>query len=191
MTLQSLLTPEKPDPEAIAQWLNSLDHAGRVAATRALPRAAQQRLFDVVADFRPLTLSDLVPSHIAAWTAVHHVGINNMPLARCFEKVMYRSADGLVGGYNAQTFQAITGPGYFSAQARAPQVLIDYIHLPAAAPPGFPAIHSNARGLSRFVYRGLQDMLRGVSDHVTVGSASRDGKLLPNHFILVRRDVGA
>ena len=39
---------------------------------------------------------------------------------------------------------------------------------------------------SRFVYAGMIDMLRGVSKHVTIGRAIRNGKEADNWFLLCR-----
>lgn len=177
--------------DQLAAHLDSLDHAGRVSAVAALPRAAQARLFAAVAGYRPLTTDTLVPRALAPLTPVHHVGINNMPMARRFEKVMYRQPSGLLAGYNAQPWQAVTGPGYFTVWQAGTDVVVDYVRLPDVAPPGWPAIRSNARGLSYFVYRGMEDTLRAVSRDVTVGHARRNGRDLPNYFVLVRQDAQA
>jgi len=44
----------------------------------------------------------------------------------------------------------------------------------------------NSHRLSRFVFQGMQYVLLGVSDHVTIGRAMRAGLWLPNWFVLVR-----
>ena len=46
--------------------------------------------------------------------------------------------------------------------------------------------HVIKRGLSRFVYGFMVDTLRGVSEHVTIGSAARRGKDHGSWFILCR-----
>ena len=42
--------------------------------------------------------------------------------------------------------------------------------------------------LSRFVYYRTQDVLRGVSRHVTVGRATKGGKPMSAWFVLCRDD---
>jgi hypothetical protein len=81
-----------------------------------------------------------------------------------------------------------TGPGYFVAREdpARPEVLIDYREIPAEQPAGWPGLRSNERGLSRFVYGFMVDTLRRVSEHVTIGSAARNGRDLGSWFILCR-----
>jgi hypothetical protein len=66
-------------------------------------------------------------------------------------------------------------------------VIFDYSDLPQQCPARWPTITDNARGVSYFVYRGLTDVMRKVSEHVSVGRAFRFGKPLPNYFVLVRQ----
>ena len=68
------------------------------------------------------------------------------------------------------------------------EVWIDYTRVPPEAPQGWPAVRSNERGLSRFVYGFMIDTLRRVSEHVTIGSAARKGRDMGSWFILVRED---
>ena len=98
------------------------------------------------------------------------------------------AAPGLPYGFNFQTLSPVTGPGYFVAQPspERPEVLIDYTKVPDANPPGWPDVRSNERGLSRFVYGFMVDTLRRVSEHVTIGSAARQGKDLGSWFLLCR-----
>jgi hypothetical protein len=49
-----------------------------------------------------------------------------------------------------------------------------------------PILPSSAR-LSRFVYNGTRDYMRGVSAHVSIGRAEVRGRLSDNYFILCRR----
>jgi hypothetical protein len=117
-----------------------------------------------------------------------------LPAFTIFEKRFCRpeGADavkpGELYGFNFQTLAAVTGPGYFVARedAARPEVLVDYNHVPDTHPDGWPEIRRNERGLSRFVYGFMVDTLRGVSEHVTIGSAARNGKDLGSWFILCR-----
>jgi hypothetical protein len=65
-------------------------------------------------------------------------------------------------------------------------VLVDYTRVPPSAPPGWPAVRGNERGLSRFVYGFMVDRLRRVSEHVTIGSAARHGREFGSWFLLCR-----
>lgn len=70
-------------------------------------------------------------------------------------------------------------------------MLVDYTRLPTLAPKGWPRILRNEQRLSRFVYNGTQDVLRGVSKHVSIGRAMRNGKDLDNWFVLCRTELTA
>jgi hypothetical protein len=117
-----------------------------------------------------------------------------LPVFTHFEKRFCRprGADavkpGEIFGFNFQTLQPLTGPGYFIAREATgrPEVLVDYNHVPASHPEGWPDIRVNERGLARLVYGTMIDTLRGVSEHVTIGSAARKGKDLGSWFILCR-----
>jgi len=65
-------------------------------------------------------------------------------------------------------------------------VNIDYTRVPPRGAEGWPAVLPNSARLSRFIYNGTQDRMRGVSAHVTIGRASRAGKDMDNWFVLVR-----
>ena len=184
------------DRDAIASFLDSLSHAQRVQATRALGRGEQRRLYDAVGGFRPVELAELVPASVADLAQVRHFGRNTLPAFTLFEKRFCRprgadprKPDALYG-YNFQSLSPLTGPGYFVARPvpGRPEVDIDYRELPPARPPAWPAVRSNERGLGRFVYGFMVDTLRRVSQHVTIGSAARGGKAIGSWFVLVRED---
>ena len=63
---------------------------------------------------------------------------------------------------------------------------VDYNELPASAPESWPGIRRNEVGVSRFVYGFMVDTLRRVSQHVTIGSAARNGKPMGSWFVLCR-----
>ena len=65
---------------------------------------------------------------------------------------------------------------------------MDYRRVPPEHPEGWPEIRPNERGLSRFVYGFMVDTLRGVSEHVSIGSAARNGRDLGSWFVLCRQD---
>jgi hypothetical protein len=188
------------DRVAIARFLDGISHAERVAAVRALGRGEQRRLYDAVEGFRPLRLADLVPASVGDLAQVRHFGRNTLPAFTLFEKRFCRprgadphKPDALYG-YNFQALAPLTGPGYFVAHEdpSRSEVLIDYREIPPDAPASWPPRRSNERGLGRFVYGFMVDTLRGVSQHVTIGSAARNGKPLGSWFVLCREDpVGA
>ena len=71
---------------------------------------------------------------------------------------------------------------------REGEVWVDYRRVPERHPEGWPEIRSNERGLSRFIYGFMVDTLRGVSEHVSIGSAARNGRGLGSWFVLCRQD---
>lgn len=180
----------------IAEQLDALDAEVRVGVIRRLDRGSQRALYRKAAGFAPLDLTDVVPPARGDLEAVRHLGLNTLPAFRVFEKRFCRLPDQdpakpvELAGYNFQAMQPITGPGYFVAveDEATREVLVDYRRLPAAKPAAWPAIRSNERGLSRFVYGFMVDRLRRVSEHVTIGSAARKGKELGSWFVLSRHD---
>jgi hypothetical protein len=186
---------EQPAPPAeIAGLLDGMTHAQRVDAVRSLGRSEQRRLYEAVDGFRPVRLEHLVPPSVQDFTPVRHYGKNTLPLFSHFEKRFCRprGADavkpGELYGFNIQSMAPVTGPGYFVAREdpNRPEVLVDYNAVPPEHPEGWPEIKRNERGLSRFVYGFMVDTLRGVSEHVSIGSAARKGADLGSWFILCR-----
>ena len=182
------------DPSAVQQLLDGSEHAQQVEAVRSLGRREQQRLYDAVEGFLPVRLGDLVPACVSDMTQVRHFGRNTLPAFRLFEKRFCRpegvdpEAPDALFGFNFQSTSWATGPGYFVARnaEQAPEVLIDYRERPDATVSGWPAIRSNERGLSRFVYGFMVDTLRRVSSSVTIGSAARKGRDMGSWFVLCR-----
>jgi hypothetical protein len=73
--------------------------------------------------------------------------------------------------------------------ARA-EVRIDYRRVPPERPDAWPAIRRNEIGLARFVYGFMEDTLRRVSEHVTIGSAARRDREIGSWFVLCRETQG-
>src|SRR5262245_12722941 len=192
--LRALLGETPVEPRRVARLLDGLAHAERVAAVRSLGRREQRRLYDAVAGGLPLALADLVPPATADLAPVRHYGRNTLPAFTLFEKRFCRpgGADrrkpGELWGYNHQSTAWLTGPGYFVAydDPARPEVLIDYPRRPAGRAEGWPAPRSNEGIPARFVYGFMIDRLRGVSEHVTIGSAARHGRDLGSWFVLCR-----
>lgn len=185
--LAELLSQDSRSPQALCTLLDEATHQQRVTWTRSLPRKLLKVLYQTVGQ-APLSGEALVPSQLPKFSVVRHFGTNSMPSNRVFEKLMYRDEQGQVCGRNHQTFSALTGPGYYTAGAvsNSPEWVLDYVTLPTTTPQGWPKVTNNARGISYFVFRGLRDTLRCVSEHVAVGEVARDGKYQGQYFILVR-----
>ena len=192
--LNGLLAGTGSLPTRIESLLDSLTHDERVSAIRSLGRMAQRKLYVAVDGYRPVGLRDLVPPSIEAGATVRHFGRNTLPLFTHFEKRFCRpvGADaerpGELWGFNFQTLQPLTGPGYFVAlpAPERPEVWVDYHRIPEAPPAGWPELRRNDVGLSRFVFGDMIDTLRGVSQHVSIGSAARKGRDLGSWFVLCR-----
>lgn len=179
------------DRDALAAWLDGLDATARKAAIQSLTAKQQARLFEAEKGFRALTLEDFVPASRPAMAPVIHHGKNSLPLLTHFQKRFCRPAEaGKLWGYNHQEGRpAPEGPGYFVVKpSEGGEVVIDYTELPGGKAEGWPPIKNNRAGLSRFVYYGMHDYMRGVSKHVTVGRANRHGKWTNNYFVLCRED---
>jgi hypothetical protein len=193
---------EKPiRPAEIANLLDAWGHDERVAAVRALGRAEQRALYKGVDGFAEVHLRDLVPPGVGDRVAVRHFGRNTLPAFTLFEKRFARppGADAekpdALYGYNFQptpVLGRITGPGYFLAveDPNRAEVWVDYNRVPPAdpqqLPDGWPAVKPNEVGLGRFVYGFMIDTLRRVSEHVTIGSAARNGTDIGSWFVLCR-----
>ena len=182
------------DLPALGEFLDGLAHEQRVAAARATRRGDQRRLYAAADGYRPVALTDLVAPGVDALQTVRHYGKNTLPAFTHFEKRFCRPPDAdpaepkALWGFNFQTMQPVTGPGYFVAHDDPDrrEVLIDYREVPPSAPPGWPDVQPNERGRGRLVYGFMVDTLRRVSEHVTIGSAARKGKDLGSWFLLVR-----
>jgi hypothetical protein len=187
---------EAPDMAEIRTLLDRANHRERVAATRALARAQQRSLYVAAEGFLPLRLADLVPPRVSDGTVVRHHGTNTLPAFTRFEKRLCRprgedrEKPTALYGWNFQRWASLTGPGYFVAAehpSRA-EVQVDYRRIPPDPPSDWPRARSNERGLARFIYGFTVDTLRRVSEHVTIGSAARNGRDLGSWFVLVRED---
>src|SRR5579859_5288511 len=185
------------DLPGLARHLDGLGDTARAVATVSMTPRQQARLYEAAQGFRALTLEHFVPKGVAPLTQVIHAGKNSIPVVSRFEKRFCLPVPGSdrLWGYNEnpRAIRAATGPGYFVCYAiDAGQVLIDYCQVPTDKPPGkpdgWPDVRPNSAGLSRFIYNRTKDTMRGVSDHVSIGRAARDGKAMDNWFVLCRRE---
>jgi hypothetical protein len=186
---------EAPIPmKELASLLDGLSHEERVAWVRSLGRRDQRRLYEAAEGFLPLGLADLVPPRCPDAATVRHFGKNTLPAFTWFEKRFARPAGQdpraptELHGFNFQALRWLTGPGYYVARTdpERPEVLIDYREIPPVAPPGWPPLRDNEGGLGRLVYGNMVDRLRRVSEHVTIGSAAKNGRDLGSWFLLTR-----
>lgn len=150
-------------------WLNRLNRAEMVAVWKL---AAGSTL-------------DIAHFHGAEGEVIIHEGKNSLPLFNLFQK-RFMLRDGAVQGYNHQSNAWFTGPGHFTMFAAGPEVVIDYLKVPATIPSEFPPLRDNMVGFSRFVYGGTQDWCRRISQKAIIGEARRGEKPIGAYFVLVR-----
>ncbi len=193
------LLDQKAPLQAIADHVDGLSHADRLAQCRTLGRAAQRTLFGQ-ASAEAMSLADLVPDGVAPLVEVIQFGMNTLPLPnglRKFEKRFCRPEDGTsrLFGYNEGSTRALIGPGYFVAVATAGNaewhsrggIVVDYYQVPdASVVPGWPKVVANSVGLQMLVFQNTRDFMRRVSRFVTIGAAYKAEKALDHYFVLVR-----
>lgn len=176
------------DPATLEAYLDGIDAEARIREVRSLSRTALGMLYDRCESAPAANLDDFVPPSAVGKTIIY-AGLNNLPLFRLFEKRFTRTKSGAVVGFNFQTMSPFTGPGYFTTVMSGKEILIDYTRVPSAedVPADWPAVKPNNRGLSHFVYKNMHDYCRRVSRDVFIGHATRNGKSMPNYFVLARR----
>lgn len=179
----------------IEAHLDRMTGAERVAWLRRARSEHLQSLFELCRD-RPLRAEHLVPSlrgglpegNLQAPAEALHDGVNSLLLFRVFQKRFFRAADGTLAGYNPGPFNWATTPGYFVVREDEGGLFFDYTELPRDVPAGWPRPIPNQRRLGRFVYHGLRDDMRRVSEHVCIGAVSRHGQPIDTWFALCRRE---
>jgi hypothetical protein len=187
--LQFFSKPDVIDLAGLRAYLDGLDHAGRLDAIAQLGGREQSRLFEAAQGFKPLTLDDFVPPGTGELVEVIHYGRNTLPAFNNFQKRFTKPAGKTdeLWGYNEQSMKWAVGPGYFITRQSDPQeVVIDYREVPPGKIESWPGIKPNSAGLSRLVYDHMQDYMRGVSNHVSIGRASKKGKTMDAWFVLCR-----
>ena len=191
-----LIKADTVDMDALEESLDAAGHGVRVDVLRQLTPKLQRHLFDA-AEGRVVTLAQVVPIGHTPLHEVIHEGQNTLPAFRHFQKRFCRPSSKhkpegreVLWGYNHQTMSAFTGPGYFVAydDPKRGEVCIDYRELPPEKPGVWPDIISNKARLGRFVYAGMVDRLRRVSEHVTIGRAYKK-KPMSAWFALTRVPV--
>jgi hypothetical protein len=191
--LKTLLSADPIDLSALAAHLDGLESNARVSAVRTITGAQQQKIWSAT-EGQGATLADLVPEDAGATVEVINFGKNSLPVFTHFEKRMCRvegQPDKLYG-YNEGQTRPFVGPGYFVAHdfPERGEVGIDYRIVPpddAQLPDGWPKIKPNEKGVQMFVYKGMVDYMRKVSQTVTIGRAFKGGeKDLGHTFLLCR-----
>lgn len=194
--LVELLSVPAPSIKTIEAHLDSLDWYDRIQQVRELGKRAQTRLWEATKGHHPIRLDFLVPASVGTMEEVVHHGKNSLLAFSSFAKVFCRPDDPSAGevlwGYNrnGDFLETVVGPGYFVTRpyTEPGELVIDYTELPSRRLPDWPPIIPNARRIGIFVYSRMQDVLRGVSRHVSIGRAIRRGKITSNYFVLCRRD---
>jgi hypothetical protein len=188
MDQPSIPLPEAADIHTLSTALDGASEEQRIAWLRSLPGRQLPVLYNL-AEGQTLTVEAM---HRGDGEVVIHEGMNSMALFRGFQKRMVKQGEE-ISGYNHQTWKWLVGGGFFVV-VPSPEVEgelhVDYTGLPERQHPEFPPLKSNDAGLSRFVYGGgMIDVLRRVSEHVTIGKAYLKGKERGQYFVLCRRET--
>jgi hypothetical protein len=187
------LTASRVDCEEASRRFEEASPTERVEITHAIDASAQARLWEATAG-RAVSIAEMIPADFEPLRPVHFHGKNSLPLFSHFEKRFCRGPAGgpdELWGYNHQPtgwLAPLTGPGYFVAYDAGESVAVDYRRIPSERPDVWPELRDNRYRLSRFIYNGMIDYLRRISPHLLIGRATRDGKEMPNYFLLCRED---
>jgi hypothetical protein len=182
------------DLKGVAHILDGLGHEGRVHTIGTWSKEQQEKIYEAAKGFLPLDLDFLVPSSIGPLVEVIHDGHNTLPLFSHFQKRFVKlEGDAFpIGGYNHQSMQRFSGPGYFGVTKgegdHEGELVIDYTKIPKEKPASWPEIQANDGFISGIVNGGMIDYLRGISTHVSIGVAFKNGRHRHQWFALVRRD---
>ncbi|HMI85501.1 MAG TPA: hypothetical protein VK550_15500 [Polyangiaceae bacterium] len=191
MDISALIRPFVNRPE-LARVLDEVADDVRLKSLYELGPRDMAKLFDAAIDNEPLTLDHFVPADTPTGEEVVHDGKNSLAFFRRFQKRFYRPGGApVLWGYNDQPLWQLTGPGYFVAYGQEPkEVVFDYGRVPEGpVPEDWPSLLPNKKGLAHFVYEDLKDVVRRVSNLVSVGRVYRRGRPRDLWFMLVR-DTG-
>lgn len=186
-----LVGESKIDFDALERQLDAASHEERLTATRQFNKKIQRRLFEQAAG-RTVTFDQIVP-HDDPMKPVHHHGKNTVApfLVDHFQKRFVRvpGRDDVLYGYNENWYRFAVSPGYYVAyeDENTGEVVVNYTQMPDSRPDEWPHRLPNWFGLGPFIFLGMRDRLRRVSDHVTIGRAYRK-KPMNQWFVLTRED---
>ena len=198
MDLTVLIDP-KLDLPRLSQVLDEMGHAGRVHTIRGWGKQKQAKIFEAASGFKKIGLDHFVPASVGPLVEVVHELHNTLPLfsnsQKRFCKPGGREGEGQpneLWGYNHQSISGVIGPGYFLTRPSETdgEVVFDYRQVPPDRVPSWPPILSNTERLGRFVYAGMMDYVRGISNHISIGRAEKGRKMLDAWFVLCRQDPG-
>ena len=189
-SFRALLQAQPIDLDGIASHLDALSHEERVEQVRAVPGKLQGRLFAAARGYRGLDFDSFVPQDKEDRTFVRHYGKNSLPVFSVFEKRFARpkKSSPVLWGYNFGSLNPVIGPGHFVMRTgpEEGELHVDYYSIPPERLEGAPALAPNDKGVSTLIYGHMIDVLRGVSEHVTIGRAVKKGRDTPNYFLLCR-----
>jgi len=190
-TLKELLLNDKTTLQDITEYLRKLDHQKKLEQVLTLNKKCQARLWELAKEGKPLSLDYLVPPGTKPLYPQPFEGKNSLPVYTRFQKVFYRTEDGLIAGYNNSPAAWLIGWGYYVAEQswKEPKELaVNYTKLPKDKPENWPEIKSNTTGFSSLVYGNMVDFLRQVDEDVLIGKATRKGeKDLNSYFVMCRK----
>lgn len=207
MHLDSFFEGDGIDIHRLAEVLDGMGHAGRVETVRRWGKREQSRLYEAIKGHMPLTLDYFVPPSLDPLVPVIHEGKNSLPAFTHFQKRFCKPKDengdvkAELWGYNEGSAESMleikpfTGPGYFCVHTpegrdgSEGEIDIDYRKIPPGKPDSWPEIIPNEAKLGRFIYAGMVDVMRGLSNHVSIGRAMKGGKWMDAWFVLVREDA--
>lgn len=175
--------------EKIGEFLDKLSHEERIKEMYQINGKMQKKLFEIAK--KEAKLDEFLPSLYKVEEEVMYHGMNSLPLFKFFKKPIFRSKDNeRFIGYNKQPMMWLTGPGYFVVMKKPGtenEITFDYTLLVTERINGWPKTRDNKSGFSKFVYKGLKDDIRRVSNNIYISEAVIENKS-PTYFILCRED---
>jgi hypothetical protein len=189
-TLRQLLCKTPTDLHAVTDHLDALSSDERVEQVRDIPGKLQALLFAAARDYRLLDFEHFVPPEKPERQFVRHFGKNSLPVFSHFEKRFARPEPQpkVLWGFNHGPLMGLIGAGHFVMRTgpERSELHVDYYSIPPERLDEAPTLAANGKGISNLVYGHMIDVLRGVSEHVTIGRAIKHGKETPNYFLLCR-----
>lgn len=180
LTQSTIPMPSRVDrlPD-IAQGLDACDISTQVQWTRTLNFKEMEALWSL-SRHTAITADAFV---VEDSSVVICEGKNGLPVMTHFQKRFARLGDQIVGYNHNSWLQAILGgPGHFVVHDSPTvdgEVWINYLLKPRQRHPEYPPLLSNnvlfhPRGLfARWVYGGMVDVIRRVSENVVIGFSIR------------------
>lgn len=197
MKFRTLLLGHHDDHQKarLGEALDKMDPQSRLWTAMSITSEELQALWDIF-EGDSADASHFVPSGTDALKEVIHHGKNSLPAFNFFQKRFCLADDdsGDLWGYNHGDTAWAIGPGYYVAHGTEGEdgppsdYVIDYTRLPKKKPDTWPEILPNEAKLGRFVYAGMKDYMRKVSEHVSIGRAYKGGKPMNAWFLLCRED---